>query len=307
MASLRDIRRRIGSVKNTRQITRAMKLVAGAKLRRATDAAVAARPYQRTLSRVLSRVAQSAGDIEHPLLKVPDNDKDVVVVLLTSDRGLCGGFNNQLAKRTQEQVDALIAKGKSVTILAYGKKGLGYFSNRGYTVEKGAIDLLPADYPEAARKLGVRLVDEMTAHKFERVFLAYNDYRSAMSQVPSFEQILPMKLEASAPAPAQAGPAGEAAQLMESLGAANPSAEYLYEPNGLEILSSLLPMALRTQIQQAFLETQAGEQAARMTAMDNATRNAGELINSLSLVYNRARQAAITTELTEIVSGAEAL
>lgn len=307
MASLRDIRRRIGSVKNTRQITRAMKLVAGAKLRRATEAAVAARPYQRTLSRVLARVAQSAGDIEHALLKVPDNDRDVVVVLLTSDRGLCGGFNNQLCKRTQEQVDALVASGKSVTVLTYGKKGFGYFTNRGYTVEKGAIDLQPSDYPEAARRLGARLVDEMTAHKFERVFLAYNDYRSAMSQVPSFEQILPMKLEASAPVPAQAGPAGEAARLMETLGAANPSAEYLYEPNGLEILSSLLPMALRTQIQQAFLETQAGEQAARMTAMDNATRNAGELINSLSLVYNRARQAAITTELTEIVSGAEAI
>ena len=306
MASLRDIRRRIGSVKNTRQITRAMKLVAGAKLRRATDAAVKARPYQQTLTRVLARVAQSAGDIKHPLLSVPDNDKDIVVVLMTSDRGLCGGFNSQLSKRTQEQIDGLIRSGKNVTILGYGKKGIGYFRNRGYDVEPVAIDISPASYPDLSRQLGERLVEELVQHKFEKVYLAFNEYKSAMTQTPAFLQLLPMKLDA-VPTPAQAGPAGEAAQMLEKLGAANPSAEYLYEPGGLEILSRLLPMALKTRLQQAFLETQAGEQASRMTAMDNATRNAGELINALSLEYNRARQAAITTELTEIVSGAEAL
>ncbi len=307
MASLRDIRRRITSVKNTRQITRAMKLVAGAKLRRATEAAVAARPYQKTLSRVLARVAAGAGDVQHPLLAVPDNQTDVLVVLMTSDRGLCGGFNSQLCKRTQEQIDALQAEGKRVRILAYGKKGLGYFESRGYTVEKAAVDIAPSDYGELARKLGQRLVDDLGEDRFERAMLAWNDYRSAMSQVPSFEQLLPMKLEAEAQVPAASGPAAEAARLVEEMGAATPVAEYLYEPGGSEILSQLLPMALRTRILQAFLETQAGEQAARMTAMDNATRNAGELINSLSLEYNRARQAAITTELTEIVSGAEAL
>ena len=307
MASLRDIRRRIGSVKNTRQITRAMKLVAGAKLRRATDAAVAARPYQQTLSRVLGRVAQSAGDVEHPLLSVPDNDTDVIVVLMTSDRGLCGGFNSQLCKRTQEQVETLLAAGKNVTVLCYGKKGLGHFKNRGYQVERGAIDIAPQSYPDLSRQLAERLVDEMVAHKFSKVYLAFNEYKSAMTQTPAFQQLLPMKLEAVGDPKGQAGPAGEAAHMLEKLGAANPSAEYLYEPGGAEILSRLLPMALRTRIQQAFLETQAGEQAARMTAMDNATRNAGELITALSLEYNRARQAAITTELTEIVSGAEAL
>jgi len=306
MASLRDIRRRIGSVKNPRRIPRAMKLVAGAKLKRATEAAVAAKPYQRTLTRVLGRVAQAAGDVEHPLLTVPSNEAQVLVVLMTSDRGLCGGFNNQLCKRTQEQIDLLVAAGRSVRILGYGKKGIGYFKNRGYQVEAVAIDIDPSSYPGLARQLAGRLAEEIEAGAFEKVMLAFNEYKSAMTQLPTFEQLLPMHIDASA-AQEPSGPAGEAAQMLEKLGAASPSAEYLYEPGGQEILTRLLPLALRTQIQQAFLETQAGEQAARMTAMDNATRNAGELINSLSLVYNRARQAAITTELTEIVSGAEAL
>ena len=305
MASLRDIRRRIGSVKNTRQITRAMKLVAGAKLRRATEAAVAAKPYQQTLTRVLGRVAQAAGDVDHPLLAVPENQTDVVVVLMTSDRGLCGGFNSQLCKRTQEQIDALLDAGKTVSVIGFGKKGIGHFANRDYTIETGAIDIDPSDYPMLSRQLAMRLVEEMGDERFEKVMLAFNEYKSAMTQLPRFEQLLPMKLDNVDQG--QAGPAGEAADMLEKLGAANPSTEYLYEPDGQEILSRLLPLSLRTRIMQAFLETQAGEQAARMTAMDNATRNAGELIDSLSLTYNRARQAAITTELTEIVSGAEAL
>lgn len=305
MASLRDIRRRIASVKNTRQITRAMKLVAGAKLRRATEAAVAAKPYQDTLSRVLSRVAGAAGEVEHPLLMVPENDTDVLVVLMTSDRGLCGGFNTQLCKQTQEQIDRLKAAGKTVKILGYGKKGIGYFEKRGYDVEHSAIDISPAEYPELARKLADRLAGQMQADGFERVMLAFNEYKNAMSQPPRFQQLLPMSIGAGADE--ATGPAAEAENMLEKLGAAMPATEYIYEPDGQEILGRLLPMALRGRIQQAFLETQAGEQAARMTAMDNATRNAGEIIESLTLEYNRARQAAITTELTEIVSGAEAL
>ncbi len=306
MASLRDIRRRIGSVKNTRQITRAMKLVAGAKLRRATEAALAAKPYQDTLSRVLGRVAAAAGDsVEHPLLSVPDNDTDVFVVLMTSDRGLCGGFNSQLSKRTQEEIDRLVAAGKTVKILGYGKKGIGYFDKRGYDVETVAIDINPASYEDLARQLADRLVHALQANDFAHVMLAFNEYRNAMSQPPMFQQLLPMSIGAEADT--ATGPAGEAEAMLEKLGAARPSTEYIYEPDGQLILDRLLPMALRGRILQAFLETQAGEQAARMTAMDNATRNAGEIIDSLTLEYNRARQAAITTELTEIVSGAEAL
>ncbi len=287
MASLRDIRRRIGSVKNTRQITRAMKLVAGAKLRRATEAAMAAKPYQRTLTRVLSRVVQGVGDVEHPLLTVPDNDTDVIVVIMTSDRGLCGGFNSQLCRHVQKEADTLIAAGKKVSFICYGKKGAQHFRNRGYEIAELHPDLDPDDYTDLADALAAKLVVDMNNEQFSRVVLAFSEYKNAMNQIPTFEQILPMQV-----------PDGD-----EDAG----TGDYIYEPDGDEILGHLLPMALRTQIFQAFLETQAGEQAARMTAMENATRNASELIDTLTLQYNRARQAAITTELTEIVSGAEAL
>ena len=287
MASLRDTRRRISSVKNTRQITRAMKLVAGAKLRRATEAATAAKPYQQTLSRVLSRVVANAGEVEHPLLNVPDNKDTIVVAVLSSDRGLCGAFNSQLLRAAQADIDALIADGKDVRIFAYGKKSVGHFSKRGYNVEEATIEVDPEDYAAEADKLADKLMADMAANGFEKAYIAYNDYRGVMTQVPTFAQVLPMVLEQED---------GEAA-----------GGDFIYEPDGNVILGRLLPMALRTQLFQAFLETQAGEQAARMAAMDNATRNASDLIDSLTLVYNRARQAAITTELTEIVSGAEAL
>jgi F-type H+-transporting ATPase subunit gamma len=287
MASLRDIRRRIGSVKNTRQITRAMKLVAGAKLRRATDAAMAAKPYQRTLTRVLGRVVSGVGDVEHPLLTVPDNDSDVIVVVMTSDRGLCGGFNSQLCRHVQKEADELIAAGKNVSFVCYGKKGAQHFKNRGYQIAEIHPDLAPEDYTDLADALAAKLVVDMNNDEFSSVVLAFSEYKNAMTQIPTFEQILPMQV-----------PEGS-----EDAG----TGDYIYEPDGDEILGHLLPMALRTQIFQAFLETQAGEQAARMTAMENATRNASDLIDTLTLQYNRARQAAITTELTEIVSGAEAL
>lgn len=288
MPSLRDIRRRISSVKNTRQITRAMKLVSGAKLKRATDAAIAARPYQRTLTRVLQRVVASAGDIEHPLLTQPSNTADVLVVLLTADRGLCGAFNQNICRATQEQVNRLVSSGKKVTLVCYGKKGKAYFEKRGYDVAESYAGMVPASYVRFADELAVKLVAQLNANAFSAAYLAYNEFRSVMSQKPSFQQVLPMKLEST--------DGGEGA-----------GGDYLYEPRGQEILAELLPMALRTQLFQAFLETEAGEQASRMTAMDNATRNAGELIASLTLDYNRARQAYITKELIEIVSGAEAL
>lgn len=287
MASLRDTRRRIGSVKNTRQITRAMKLVAGAKLRRATEAATAAKPYQQTLSRVLTRVVAGAGSVEHPLLNVPDNETDIVIAVLTSDRGLCGGFNAQLLRKVQIDVDAMIAEGKKVRLLAYGKKGNAYFTSRGYDVVEAHLDLDPENYSDIADQLAEKLMSEMAGNAFEKAYVAFNDFRSVMVQDPTLSQVLPMVLDTE-----------------ES---ADQGGDFIYEPDGAEILGRLLPMALRTQIFQSFLETQAGEQAARMAAMDNATRNASDLIDSLTLVYNRARQAAITTELTEIVSGAEAL
>ncbi len=288
MASLRDTRNRISSVKNTQQITRAMKLVAGAKLNKAVSAAEAARPYQDSLNDVLQRVVGAAGDIEHPLLLTPENSTDVLVVILTSDRGLCGGFNSQICRHGQKKIDELKAAGKNVRLWCYGKKGLGYFKSRGYEITKSEIDLEPARYSEYAEGLLELLQEANTEGTFGQVFLCRSEYVSIMTQHPRFEQILPMSVDA--------GDDGDAA-----------SGDYLYEPDGEELLGRLLPMALRTRLFQGMLESQAGEQASRMTAMDAATRNASDLIDSLKLEYNRARQAAITKELIEIVSGAEAL
>ena len=287
MPSLRDIRNRIGSVKNTRQITRAMKLVSGAKLNRATQAATAAKPYSQTLTRVLTRVVAAAGEVSHPLLSTPEYTSDVVVVLLTADRGLCGNFNNLICRATVEKIDALKAEGKNVRIYSFGKKGRAYFEKRGYNVAEATTDITPPQYSKLADEICAKLSAEFTGGKAAKVYLAYNEYHSVLSQKPAFDQLLPMTL------PVESG--------------AEASQEYAYEPSGPALLGHLLPLSLRTRIFQAFLETQAGEQAARMAAMDSATRNAGELINKLTLEYNRARQAAITKELIEIISGAEAL
>lgn len=292
MASLRDIRNRIGSVKNTRQITRAMKLVSSAKLNRATQAATSARPYQQALERTLQRVVGAVGGaVEHPLLRQPNNENDVLVVVMTADRGLCGNFNSIINRAAQLKVEELVAAGKNVRIYCYGKKGRQHLTRRGFSVADSVVDLNPKAYPAIADELSLRLQRELAEDAFSEVYLAYNRYKSVLSQEPTVERILPMQLEVPA------APEGEAAE----------GVDFLFEPDASSLLARLLPMSLRTRLFQALLETQAGEQAKRMTAMDAATRNASELINRLTLEYNRARQAAITKELIEIVSGAEAL
>ncbi len=292
MATLRDIRDRIGSVKNTRKITRAMKLVAGAKLARATQAAMAAKPYQDTLTRVLGRVVEAAGDVEHALLTRPENENDVLVIALSADRGLCGNFNSSINKSTLTRIRELQDQGKNVRVICYGKKIWEFLKNRpNMVIAAYTVDLDPNDYPAIANDLADKLVSELLDNGFSQCFLSYNEYISVMVQESRFDQVLPMQIDTDADTEEQEAGA----------------TEYLYEPDGQEILGRLLPMALRGRILQAFLETQAGEQAKRMTAMDSATRNASDLIDSLTLDYNRARQAAITKELIEIVSGAEAL
>lgn len=287
MASLRDIRRRIGSVKNTRKITRAMKLVAGAKMRKAEQAARAAQPYQDTLRSVLSRVIAAEDSIEHPLLSVPENTSDVLLVVHSSDRGLCGSFNAQIIKFALQQKAAFEAEGKSVKFLAYGRKIITALKSQDCEVAYERMNCKPDEFVDVANDLGDRLIDALENNGFEKVIICYNRFESVMTQEPVSKQILPMQLDTN--------------------DGADNAGEYLYEPNGHEILADLLPRSLRSQLLQSFLDTEAGEQAARMQAMDNATNNAGDMIDKLSLVYNRARQAAITTELTEIISGAEAL
>lgn len=291
MASLRDIRRRIKSVTNTRKITRAMKLVAGAKMRKATEKALQAAPYQQTLRRVLQRVVAAEEDIEHILLSVPQNTTDVLMVVISSDRGLCGSFNAQLFKFVKKELTRYESEGKKVSLVLYGRKVNGFFKNKDVTVIEQTEGLAPTDFAGVAKDLAEKLAVKLKEDACEKAVVCYNEFQSVMTQQPKNAQLLPMQIDDS-----------EEAEDTNS-----GSSDYLYEPDGEVILGSLLPMALQATILQAFLETEAGEQAARMQAMDSATRNAGDLIDRLTLQYNRARQAAITTELTEIISGAEAL
>ena len=285
MASLRDLKSRITSVKNTRKITRAMKMVAASKMNRAVEAAKAAQPYQETIMNALNRVIAAEDSIEHPLLSIPDNNADVLLIVLTSDRGLCGGFNSQIIKHTKNTIASLNNDGKKVQVIFYGKKGAAGVASSDMKTYRKVEGANPKNFSQHSAELCDELVSLLKHNSFEKVLLLFNHFESAMTQTPTTQQVLPMKVEATE----------------ESGG------DYIYEPTGQEILSELLPMVLNTQLLQAFLETEAGEQSARMQAMDNATRNAGDMIDKLTLKYNRARQAAITKELIEIISGAEAL
>lgn len=290
MASLRDIRNRIGSVKNTRQITSAMKMVSAAKLRRATEAATSARPYQERLAATLRRVAAAAGEVEEPLLMQKADVKRVLLVQITSDRGLCGGFNGTLNRRTEDWIRQQKAQGRVVHLRTYGKKARDYWKARGQAIDEARTDVNASKYSAETTALAATLTDAFLSEGgFDEVYLGYNKFKSTLTQVPTFTKILPIAIEAG-----ETGPSAVAT-------------DYLYEPQGREILGALLPLYFRTVLLQAFLENEAGEHAARMTAMDNATRNATDLIKALTLDYNRGRQAAITKELIEIVSGAEAL
>ena len=287
MASLRDIRNRIAAVKNTRQITNAMKMVAGSKLRRATESATNARPYQQALSATLRRVAQGAGDVEEPLLASREVKK-VVLVVVGTDRGLCGGFNATLGRRSEDWIRKTRSEGKEIEVWTYGKKLRDFFKSRGQAVAQSRTDLFSPTYAQESVELGARLAQGFLAGEFDEAYIGFNQFKSTLTQVPTFSRILPLTLDL--------GGAEQAGGI-----------EYKYEPNGPEILSALLPMYLRALLLQTFLENEAGEHASRMQAMDNATRNANDLIKNLTLDYNRGRQAAITKELIEIVSGAEAL
>jgi F-type H+-transporting ATPase subunit gamma len=283
MANLKDIRRRISSVKKTKQITSAMKLVAAAKLRRATEAAMSARPYQAKLSEVLGRVAgKTEGDAQDPLLQRREAVKRALVVVLTTDRGLCGAFNNTMLRRL---TDWLGERGYEVVLKMYGRKGSDFARARGIKVNASVLAYASTPRMDLVRDLCGEAVTGFTEGTYDEVWLVYNTFVNAITQVPTFKRLLPMEIQASA----------------------GDDSDVAYEPSAEHVLSRLLPLYLRTQVLQAFLETDAGEHAARMTAMDNATRNASDVIEALTLEYNRARQAAITKEIIEIVSGAEAL
>ncbi len=295
MPSLKDLRIRINSVRSTRKITSAMKMVAAAKLRRAQEQAEAARPYAERMEKVLSALAASAKDKpEAPPLLVGTGKDDVqLIVVMTSDRGLCGGFNATIARAARNRIRELHSDGKTVKILCVGRKGRDMLRREFGNAILDTIDDVgrPRLTFDDALGIGKRITALFEAGDFDVCTIFYNRFKSAISQIVTARQVIPF--------PVPKSESGE-----EPTG---PQAVYEYEPDEDEILVELLPHNLSTQIFRALLESNASEQGARMTAMDNATRNAGDMIDRLTLQYNRTRQAFITKELIEIISGAEAL
>jgi F-type H+-transporting ATPase subunit gamma len=290
-ASLRDIRKRIASVRSTQQITKAMKMVAAAKLRRAQESILATRPYAIKMFEVLSSLAARTSSDAHPLLyrRAP---KRVELVVLTSDRGLCGAFNMNLIQRAEK----FLAEGKSgggdFSFSFIGRKARDYFRKRNVNIRREYVNLFgKVDYPLASR-IGQDLVQAYVEEQVDAVYLLYSEFRSAIQQRILLEKILPVTPKIPGEGEEVKGPT---------------AVEYIYEPSEGEILDQLLPMYVEVQVYRALLESAASEFGARMTAMENATNNAAEMIDKLTLIYNKARQAAITKELIEIVSGAEAL
>lgn len=282
MAKTQDLRRRIGSIRNTMQLTKAMKTVSAAKLRRAQDAMLAARPYADQMQKVLKSLASRANPELHPLL-ARHGDQRVRALVITSDRGLCGSFNVNICRTAATSFDEY--RGKELELLTVGRKGREYFRRRNYTMGRNWEDVIrTVDYTTAV-DIAQFLIEDYVSDAVDTVLIVYNEFKSTMQQRPVVEQLLPIERIDLEP--------GE-------------SEDYIYEPDAASLFNALLPKHVEFQIYRALRESVAAEHAARMTAMDAATRNAGELIDKLTLHMNRVRQASITTEIIEVVSGAEA-
>ncbi len=304
MASLIDLRRRIRTVKNTQQITKAMKMVAAAKLRRAQDQILATRPYALELRKVTEHLAAvSAGEVEHPLLtpagegegaeatvRAEAHSGKTLVLVVTGDKGLCGAFNAHVQRRAEQEMATLNGGGE---ILALGNRGADFFTHRGSPMRGARRGLFKDLNYGIAQELAAEVSGAYEDGEYDAVYAVYNEFISVLRQRVSWERLLPIARE---------DVVGD-----DGGGSEGDHRDYLYEPSEAEILNDLLPRFVTFQIYRVLLESQAAEHAARMTAMDSATKNAGELIDALTLQYNRSRQAEITTELIEVVSGANAL
>jgi F-type H+-transporting ATPase subunit gamma len=300
MPSLKAIRKRITSVKNTRKITRAMKLVSTAKLRRAQEALIAARPYATAITQVVSELSAVAGADSHKLFE----DRALVkasVVVVTSDRGQAGAFNANVVKAVERFAAGELSGATEVSLRIIGRKGNQYFARRRATVT--SFDGAPtgATALDLARETANRVISDFTLGKVDRVYVVYNEFKSAITQITRVKQLLPVVPEKVT----ALVPAGHGAPAAPAQGEAQ--GDFLYEPSKQELLNRLVPLYVQIQLYRAALESIAAFFAAQMTAMENATKNAGEMISRLTLSYNRARQAAITKELLEIIGGAEAL
>jgi F-type H+-transporting ATPase subunit gamma len=288
MASLRDIRKRIRSVKNTRQITKAMKMVSAAKLRRAQEGVIAARPYAQTLDAVMGALMAKVepGSVAHPLLARREVRK-VELVVVTSDRGLAGGFNANITRKALRYLAD--NQGVEVSVTTIGRKASDFLRGRGVAIRKDHTGIWQKVSYATAAGIAEELAERFLSGKVDAVLVMYNEFVSAIAQVPTAAQLLPFE-----------------AKAVEAKSGAS-QVDYTYEPDPQAVLEKLVPQAVAVKVYRALLESAAAEHAARMTAMENATRNAGDMIGSLTLFYNRSRQALITKELVEIVSGAEAL
>ncbi|MEE4346214.1 MAG: F0F1 ATP synthase subunit gamma [Paracoccaceae bacterium] len=291
MPNLKDLKNRIASVKSTRKITKAMQMVAAAKLRRAQDAAEASRPYAERFNAVMAGLAASVGgsDTAPRLLAGTGDDKVHLLVVMTAERGLCGGFNSNIAKLAKQRATSLLAQGKTVKIVTVGKKGRDQLKREYAKYFVGHVDLTEVKRVGYADAQGIArdVLDRFDAGEFDVATIFYSKFVNVVSQIPTAQQIIPASFEQTE---------ADSASML-----------YDYEPSEEAILADLLPRGVATQIFSALLENGASEQGARMSAMDNATRNAGEMIEKLTIEYNRSRQAVITNELIEIISGAEAL
>jgi F-type H+-transporting ATPase subunit gamma len=296
MASLKDMRVRINSVRQTRKITSAMKLVAASKLKRAQEYAESSRPFAERMSTILANLAAGIRDLPGapPLLVGSGQDETHLLIVATADRGLCGGFNSSIVRGARRRIAELKQQGKKVQIVCIGRKGRDALrrDHRDLIVDyiDGVAGKRRIDYADAVA-VAQRLVERFTAGEFDVGTIIYNKFKSAISQVLTFKQLIPVEL----PAAGDEAAGGEARAIYE------------FEPEEERILGELLPRNLAVQIYGALLENSASEQGARMAAMDSATRNAGDMINRLTLSYNRQRQAQITKELIEIISGAQAV
>ena len=282
MPSTIDIRRRIRSVKNTQQITKAMKMVSAAKLRRAQERMLAARPYAGGLRRILSSLAARIEAFDHPLLRVREENR-VLLLVVTSDKGLCGAFNNNILKVAQNTIRD--KHWPEVQLMPIGRKAVDFFKRRTIPIRHQALGIFQALTPAVSQEFAAIIAEDFIAEKIDAVYVVYNEFKSIMQQNLRVERVLPI----------------EQVETVEETGI-----DYIYLPGPEQILNELLPRYVQFQLHRILLESNAAEHGARMTAMESATRNASEMIDSLTLTYNRIRQAAITKEIIEIVSGAAA-
>jgi F-type H+-transporting ATPase subunit gamma len=285
MANLKDIKKRIGSLKNTSQITKAMKMVSAAKLRRAQEAIVAARPYADKMQSVLSNLSAGVDSSANPLLEVREVTK-IGVILFTSDRGLCGGFNGNLIKK-MEKVAAGELAGKEVSYSFYGKKGKEYFKRRGVEAVIANNTAPTGTGYDLSLDMSSSVIDAYVNGEIDELYLIYGKFESAMTQTPVLEKLLPIVSE-------------EESEDADTT-------DFLFEPDAVGLLEKLIPKYVASQLYRAVLETAASEHGARMSAMDSASKNASEMIGDLTVQYNRVRQAAITTDLMDIINGAQAV